>query len=191
MVWARPVSLLYFICYLLLRGRGGWRGGEDSKASVLDGLIFSVLSPGIMHGSWWKRCILVAGIYEWVQTGPQGRKPTRLLAKWLNCILLANLPSLSILPEITNTVSGSRSRSGRRHPPICKRINNWQVIENYYILTECFHFNLCSFSSLYSTSCPGNSQENHMRCKTLTWRHSASQMWILWRNKSSAQRMKC
>lgn len=121
----------------------------------------------------------------WVSTKwASGGKPSRLLAKWLNCILLVNLPSLSILLEITNT--GSRSRSGRRHPPVCKRINSWQIIENYYILTECFRFNLCSFSSLHSTSCPGNSQANHMWCKSLTWRHSASQMWILWRNKSPA-----
>lgn len=71
-VKARPVSLLYFIYHLRQGGRGGWQGGENSKASVLGGLIFSVLSLGIMHGSWWKRCILVAGIYEWVQNGPQG-----------------------------------------------------------------------------------------------------------------------
>lgn len=131
-VKARPVSLLYFIYHLRQGGRGGWQGGENSKASVLGGLIFSVLSLGIMHGSWWKRCILVAGV--WVSTKwASGGKPSRLLAKWLNCILLVNLPSLSILLEITNM--GSRSRSGRRHPPVCKRINSWQIIENYYILT--------------------------------------------------------
>ena len=75
-----------------------------------------------------------------------------------------------------------RSRPGQ-HPTLT-RTYNWSIIENCYILTDIFDFNLLFFSGLYCTSSQGKSNWNQARPIAS---NSYNQIWALHHDTSQTR----
>lgn len=100
-----------------------------------------------------------------------------------------NLFCLKIIDQ-RSLIGGPRSRPGPSHRPLQTRSYSRLIIENYYLMTERFHFNPCSFFSIYRTGLDDQETHRPTACVPIVSCDSAQPIKSLHSDKQSSPRVR-